>query len=65
MKKLKNFLITIFGIILILIAVATVTKSITEIFNTTVYADVGSFEDYSSGSDWGRLFMGQWKFMEQ
>ncbi len=53
MKKLKNFLITIFGIILILIAVATVTKSITEIFNTTVYADVGSFEDYSSGSDWG------------
>ncbi len=61
MKKLKEVLIAIFYVILILIAVATVTRSITDIFNTTVYADVGSFEDYGGGSDWGRFFVGQWK----
>lgn len=36
-----------------LIVVALVTKLTIQIFDTTVYADVGSFEDYSSGSDWG------------
>lgn len=36
-----------------LIVVILVTKLTIQIFDTTVYADVGSFEDYSSGSDWG------------
>ncbi len=58
MKKFKNFLITFFCIIAALVVVALVSKLMVQIFDSTVYADVGSFEDYSSGSDWGRLFMG-------
>lgn len=64
MKKLKNFLYTFICIVATLIIVAMTTKLMLQIFNTTVYADVGSFEDYSSsgssssgsswsGSDWG------------
>lgn len=49
MKKLKNFLITFFLIIITLF----ISNLMIQIFSTTVYADVGSFEDYSSGSDWG------------
>ena len=36
-----------------LIVVTLVTKLTIQIFDTTVYADVGSFEDYSGGgSSW-------------
>lgn len=50
MKKLKKISNAIFYIIMFLV-IALLTTNL--IFNTTVYADVGSFEDYSSGSDWG------------
>ena len=53
MKKLKKFLITIFTIIAILIIATIAIEFLFQIFNPNVYADVGSFEDYSSGSDWG------------
>ena len=53
MKKIKIFFMTFFCIIATLLVVALVTKLMLQIFHTTVYADVGSFEDYSSGSDWG------------
>lgn len=49
MKKLKKISNAIFYIIMFLV-IALLTTNL--IFNTTVYADVGSFEDYSS-SDWG------------
>lgn len=49
MKKLKKLSNAIFYIIMFLV-IALLTINL--IFNTTVYADVGSFEDYSS-SDWG------------
>lgn len=53
MKKIKNFFMSLLCIFATLIVVALVTKLAIQIFDTTVYADVGSFEDYSSGSDWG------------
>lgn len=53
MKKIKKFLMSLVCILATLIVVALVTKLTIQIFDTTVYADVGSFEDYSSGSDWG------------
>lgn len=49
MKKLKKISNAIFYIIMFLVIALLITNLI---FNTTVYADVGSFEDYSS-SDWG------------
>ena len=53
MKKIKNFFMSLLCIFVTLIVVTLVTKLTIQIFDTTVYADVGSFEDYSSGSDWG------------
>ena len=53
MKKIKKVLMSLVCILATLIVVALVTKLTIQIFDTTVYADVGSFEDYSSGSDWG------------
>ena len=53
MKKIKNFFMSLLCIFATLIVVALVIKLAIQIFDTTVYADVGSFEDYSSGSDWG------------
>lgn len=53
MKKIKKFFMSLLCIFVTLIVVALVTKLTIQIFDTTVYADVGSFEDYSSGSDWG------------
>lgn len=53
MKKIKKFLMSLLCILATLIVVILVTKLTIQIFDTTVYADVGSFEDYSSGSDWG------------
>lgn len=58
MKKFKNFLVTFFCVIVILAVVSVVTRLMVQIFGSTVYADVGSFEDYSSGSDFRRFFMG-------
>ena len=53
MKKIKKILMSLVCILTTLIVVTLVTKLTIQIFDTTVYADVGSFEDYSSGSDWG------------
>ena len=53
MKKIKKFLMTAMCFVATLIVVAMITKLVIQVFDTTVYADVGSFEDYSSGSDWG------------
>lgn len=50
MKNFKNFCIKIFYIVTILLLIMATTNLIIKIFNTTVLADVGSFEDYSSGS---------------
>ena len=55
MKKVKKILLLLFCII----TVAIITKLTIQIFDTAVYADVGSFEDYSSGSDFRRFFMGR------
>ncbi len=58
MKKIKKILITFFLILGTLITVALVTKLMLQIFDTKVYADVGSFEDYG-GSSWdSRFFLG-------
>ena len=53
MKKVKKILMIVICFIVALMVVAIVTNLAIQIFDTTVYADVGSFEDYSSGSDWG------------
>ncbi len=58
MKKIKKILITFFLILVTLLTVALVTKLMLQIFDTKVYADVGSFEDYSGGSSFRRFFMG-------
>ena len=53
MKKIKKFLMSLLCILATLIVVTLVTKLTIQIFDTTVYADVGSFEDYSGGgSSW-------------
>lgn len=51
MKKLKKFLILFFIIASILAVVLISSKLMLHFFNTIVYADVGSFEDYGGGSD--------------
>jgi len=58
MKKIKKFLMSLLCILATLIVVTLVTKLTIQIFDTTVYADVGSFEDYSSGSDFRWIFLG-------
>ncbi len=57
MKKIKSFLVTFFLILVTLFTVALVTKLMIQIFDTKVYADVGSFEDYGSSWD-SRFFLG-------
>lgn len=51
MKKLKKFLILFFLITLTLAVAYISAKLMLQFFNTAVYADVGSFEDYGGGSD--------------
>ncbi len=53
MKKIKKCFMSMLCILIISIVMALVTNLTIQIFDTTVYADVGSFEDYSGGgSSW-------------
>ena len=53
MKEIKKCFVSMLCILLISMIMTLVTKLTIQIFDTTVYADVGSFEDYSGGgSSW-------------